>query len=65
MDLRVLRLLLGPENTAQIEFLMEVTDKTRADVKVSRYFTIFTNIGNECKKINFYSMFKGWHTNSV
>ncbi|OXU27337.1 hypothetical protein TSAR_000061 [Trichomalopsis sarcophagae] len=33
VDLRVLRLLLGPENTAQIEFLMEVTDKTRADVK--------------------------------
>ncbi|KAJ8670659.1 hypothetical protein QAD02_001918 [Eretmocerus hayati] len=33
VDLRILRLLLGPEQTAEIEFLMEVTDKTRADVK--------------------------------
>jgi UTP--glucose-1-phosphate uridylyltransferase len=33
VDLRILRLLLAPEKTAEIEFLMEVTDKTRADVK--------------------------------
>jgi UDP-N-acetylglucosamine pyrophosphorylase len=34
VDLRILKLLLGPYKTAEIEFLMEVTDKTRADVKV-------------------------------
>ncbi|XP_058789493.1 UTP--glucose-1-phosphate uridylyltransferase isoform X3 [Phymastichus coffea] len=33
VDMRILRLLLGPEKPAEIEFLMEVTDKTRADVK--------------------------------
>nr|QBH73764.1 UTP-glucose-1-phosphate uridylyltransferase 2 [Aphelinus abdominalis] len=33
VDLRILRLLLGQEKAQDIEFLMEVTDKTRADVK--------------------------------
>lgn len=34
VDLRILRLLIGPEKAGEIECLMEVTDKTRADVKV-------------------------------
>lgn len=37
VDLKILNLLLNPENTVQPEFVMEVTDKTRADVKVRFY----------------------------
>lgn len=33
MDLNILNKLLGPETEHSIEFVMEVTDKTRADVK--------------------------------
>uniref|UniRef100_S4PXG0 UTP--glucose-1-phosphate uridylyltransferase n=3 Tax=Parargina TaxID=366209 RepID=S4PXG0_9NEOP len=33
VDLNILNLLLNPEQKAQTEFVMEVTDKTRADVK--------------------------------
>lgn len=36
VDLNILNMLMNPSNgTSQPEFVMEVTDKTRADVKVS------------------------------
>lgn len=35
VDLNILNFLLGGDNSGHCEFLMEVTDKTRADVKVS------------------------------
>lgn len=35
VDLNILNLLLGPNKTENHEFVMEVTDKTRADVKVT------------------------------
>lgn len=35
VDLNILNLLLNPKDNIQHEFVMEVTDKTRADVKVS------------------------------
>ena len=34
MDLNILNLLLNPSDGKSTEFVMEVTDKTRADVKV-------------------------------
>lgn len=34
VDLNILNFLLGGRNPGQCQFLMEVTDKTRADVKV-------------------------------
>lgn len=42
VDLNILNLLLNPDSgTAQPEFVMEVTDKTRADVKVNGKFVLF------------------------
>lgn len=38
VDLNILNFLLGGDNSGHCEFLMEVTDKTRADVKVSLLF---------------------------
>ena len=35
VDLNILKLLINKDKTDSIEFLMEVTDKTRADVKVN------------------------------
>jgi UTP--glucose-1-phosphate uridylyltransferase len=34
VDLNILNLLLNPSDSKSTEFVMEVTDKTRADVKV-------------------------------
>ena len=34
VDLNILNMLMNPQNGSPVEFLMEVTDKTRADVKV-------------------------------
>ena len=34
VDLNIINFLLGGSNAGKCEFLMEVTDKTRADVKV-------------------------------
>lgn len=34
VDMRILNLVLNPKDGVQHEFIMEVTDKTRADVKV-------------------------------
>lgn len=36
VDLNILNMLLNPKDKIQHEFVMEVTDKTRADVKVSQ-----------------------------
>lgn len=36
VDLNILNLLLNPKDNAQHEFVMEVTDKTKADVKVRK-----------------------------
>ncbi|KAJ8978966.1 hypothetical protein NQ317_001438 [Molorchus minor] len=36
VDLNILNLLLNPKDAVQHEFIMEVTDKTRADVKVPK-----------------------------
>lgn len=38
VDLNILTLLLNPKDKIQHEFVMEVTDKTRADVKVSDHW---------------------------
>lgn len=35
VDMNILNLVLNPKNSVQHEFIMEVTDKTRADVKVN------------------------------
>ena len=35
VDLNILNFLMAPNNSKAPEFLMEVTDKTRADVKVN------------------------------
>ena len=32
---------MNPENGPAPEFVMEVTDKTRADVKVCKYLAVF------------------------
>ncbi len=41
VDLNILNFLLSPENDKKPpEFLMEVTDKTRADVKVNIFIII-------------------------
>ena len=41
VDLRILSFLLQGDNSSKCEFLMEVTDKTRADVKVSKHLYTF------------------------
>ena len=47
VDLSILSFLLQGDNSGKCEFLMEVTDKTRADVKVSRgWVHILTNTKN-------------------
>lgn len=40
VDLNILNLLLNPKNSTTPEFVMEVTDKTTADVKVKILFYI-------------------------
>lgn len=41
VDLGILSFLLAGENSGKCEFLMEVTDKTRADVKVREEAFVF------------------------
>lgn len=41
VDLGILNFLLGGDNSNKCEFLMEVTDKTRADVKVGMIIDIY------------------------
>lgn len=38
VDLKILNLLLNPNKRSDQEFVMEITDKTRADVKVIHFF---------------------------
>jgi UDP-glucose pyrophosphorylase len=40
VDLNILNLLLNPSDGSSTEFVMEVTDKTRADVKVGNALQI-------------------------
>lgn len=42
VDLRILKLLLDKGHSSSPEFVMEITDKTRADVKVS-FFLEYSN----------------------
>lgn len=37
VDFKILKLLLEKGESSPLEFLMEVTDKTRADVKVIKF----------------------------
>lgn len=39
VDFKILKLLLDKTETSPLEFVMEVTDKTRADVKVMKLST--------------------------
>jgi UDP-N-acetylglucosamine pyrophosphorylase len=43
VDLNILNLLLNPVDGNSTEFVMEVTDKTRADVKVRNGFFVSIN----------------------
>ena len=42
VDINILKFLLDQSKTSTVEFVMEVTDKTRADVKVGVHLIIGT-----------------------
>jgi UDP-N-acetylglucosamine pyrophosphorylase len=44
VDLNILNLLLNPSDGKSTEFVMEVTDKTRADVKVTDILWLSKNV---------------------
>lgn len=48
VDLSILDFLLSGQTRDHCEFLMEVTDKTRADVKVSYFIIIIPLIITSC-----------------
>lgn len=51
VDIRILHMLLSPSDGHYHEYCMEVTDKTRADIKVCLY------------KSKPYKNLSGWHAN--
>lgn len=61
VDLRIMNLLLNPNRQQNHEFVMEVTDKTRADVKVR----IFIHLKNHTDFILILFNIPGWYFNSI
>lgn len=64
VDLNVLNFITRGADGEQPEFVMEVTDKTRADVKV-RKFQTFNHHYTSCKEKDddhFTNILLGWHT---